>query len=573
MTTSRRATSSPPAPAPTTSRREGILGLALFDRLFRGPSWRPWRVVTLAWFGLGDVMTDEDLTLYTTLTGRSTRPSEPARQGNFVVSRRGGKSIYFSRFLIPYYSAVREYSFAPGEKGSAIIVCPDRDQAGVDLSYAAEGIAEIPNIEIVRRTQDLLALSNGIEILVATADFRTGGRARTAVVYFVDEGGFLPTDDSATPDFELKRSALPTLITTGGPFILASSPYGPKGLLYQTDQKYWGDEASDVLCVRAPSIVMNPTLSRAYIDRERQNDPAGAVSEWDGQFRSDQTDLLPLSVLQGLVPANVSERPPAPGVRYTGFIDPAGGSGTDSFGLAVAHRDNTGMAILDTVQEARPPFNPEHVTATFAAVLKRYAIRTIHSDSYAGEWPRQVFARHGITVETSGLNKSELFLELVPMATSGTCSLLDIPKLINQLATLQRSTGTGGRDKVDHRKGAHDDMANVAAGALILATRSVGLLVLPLTFTRCNNFEAAGQRCVFLGTGSSFPSDAHCKRYCPGHQTAVPAFRQHQQTAREAGEQPLSARQFLDTYFDVESSPLTANVAWQQLASALEHLG
>lgn len=236
-----------------------------------------------------------------------------------------------------------------------------------------------------------------------------------------------------------------------------------------------------MLCVRAPSIVMNPTLSREYIDRERREDPAAAVSEWDGAFRSDQTDLFPLSVLQGLVPAGVEVRPPAAGVRYSGFCDAAGGSGTDSFTLGISHRDTTGKSILDTVIEAKPPFSPEQVTATFAGVLKRYSIRTIFADSFGGDWPKQVFARHGVTVETSPLNRSELYLELVPMITSGACSLLDQPKLINQLATLQRSTGTGGKDKIDHRRGAHDDLANSAAGSLVLGARAIGLLApLPL---------------------------------------------------------------------------------------------
>jgi hypothetical protein len=36
--------------------------------------------------------------------------------------------------------------------------------------------------------------------------------------------------------------------------------------------------------------------------------------------------------------------------------------------------------------------------------------------------------------------------------------------------TLERWTARGGRDNIDHPAGGHDDLANAAAGALVLAT-------------------------------------------------------------------------------------------------------
>ena len=51
--------------------------------------------------------------------------------------------------------------------------------------------------------------------------------------------------------------------------------------------------------------------------------------------------------------------------------------------------------------------------------------------------------------------------------------LLDHPKLLAQLGSLERRTARGGRDAIDHPPNAHDDVANVVAGAvhLILARR------------------------------------------------------------------------------------------------------
>jgi hypothetical protein len=47
--------------------------------------------------------------------------------------------------------------------------------------------------------------------------------------------------------------------------------------------------------------------------------------------------------------------------------------------------------------------------------------------------------------------------------------LLDHPRLATQLVGLERRTARGGRDSIDHAPGAHDDIANAAAGALVLA--------------------------------------------------------------------------------------------------------
>ncbi|WP_148360629.1 hypothetical protein [Acidisphaera rubrifaciens] len=45
--------------------------------------------------------------------------------------------------------------------------------------------------------------------------------------------------------------------------------------------------------------------------------------------------------------------------------------------------------------------------------------------------------------------------------------LLDVPRLTAQLCALERRTARGGRDSIDHAPGAHDDLANAAAGALV----------------------------------------------------------------------------------------------------------
>jgi hypothetical protein len=95
----------------------------------------------------------------------------------------------------------------------------------------------------------------------------------------------------------------------------------------------------------------------------------------------------------------------------------------------------------------------------------------VYGDHYAGEWPKEQFAKRGISYKTSEQNRSELYLELLPAIMSGKVELLDNRRLTSQLSNLERRTARSGRDSVDHSPGSHDDVANSSAGALTLALR------------------------------------------------------------------------------------------------------
>jgi hypothetical protein len=152
--------------------------------------------------------------------------------------------------------------------------------------------------------------------------------------------------------------------------------------------------------------------------------------------------------------------------------------------LAIAHREGD-RAILDVIREAKPPFSPESIVSEFAALLKRYQITTVRGDRYAGLWPRERFYIHGITYECSDKPKSDLYRDLLPLVNSNQVELLDHPKLIAQLTSLERRTARGGKDSIDHPPSAHDDIANCVAGALVLAnseTKLGGLLFASMKF-------------------------------------------------------------------------------------------
>jgi hypothetical protein len=64
---------------------------------------------------------------------------------------------------------------------------------------------------------------------------------------------------------------------------------------------------------------------------------------------------------------------------------------------------------------------------------------------------------------------------VLPLINSRRLDLLDDPRLLAEGAALERRTARCGRDSIDHA-GGHDDLANAACGALVLASTKVSWL-------------------------------------------------------------------------------------------------
>ena len=134
--------------------------------------------------------------------------------------------------------------------------------------------------------------------------------------------------------------------------------------------------------------------------------------------------------------------------------------------LAIAHKENDRL-LLDCLREARPLFSPEAVVSEFASACKFYHVSKVTGDRYGGEWPREQFRNVGINYEIAQQAKSDLYRDALPLLNSRRVELPDHQRLINQLVGLERRTARSGRDSIDHIAGAHDDIPNACAGALL----------------------------------------------------------------------------------------------------------
>jgi hypothetical protein len=143
--------------------------------------------------------------------------------------------------------------------------------------------------------------------------------------------------------------------------------------------------------------------------------------------------------------------------------------------MCVAHLPYAAESVtIDCLREAKPPFSPEVVVKEFSETFASYGINTIFGDRYAGAWPTEAFAKHGIRYEQSAKPKSELYVGLLPLINSCRIELLDNRRLVAQLCGLERRVARGGKDSIDHPPGQHDDLANAVAGVVSISIHKYG---------------------------------------------------------------------------------------------------
>ncbi len=458
---------------PLVSMRDALADPHLFGALLGGPTWRAWRTILIA--AMGEALDADERVIFEKLTGRAAEPLERVEQLVCVIGRRGGKSRAAS-VLAVYLAALCDHSAAtvPGETPVILCLAQNQRQGQVSFGYISAVFDSTPLLAemIASRTADSLMLTNGVSIEIRAASFR-GLRGVTALAVLADESCFWRSDEtSRNADSEILDAVRPALATTGGPLVLISSPYSKRGETYAIYKRHYGPAGDPLILVaQGASRDFNESLPQRVVDRAMEADAASASAEYLGQWRADVSGWADLALIEAAVDYGVTVRPPSTVQRlaYRAGSDPSGGA-RDSFTTAICH-DEGNIAVLDCIVEIKAPFNPTEATEQMAAVLSSYGLRETVGDKYAAEWVVDAFAKCGIKYRHSERDRSAIYLDALPMLTSGRVRLLDNKRLVNQFASLERRTSPGGRDRVDHGPGGHDDLCNAAALALITRGR------------------------------------------------------------------------------------------------------
>lgn len=451
------------------------------DNLFRSfltdskgsiKSWNRWKVALRTLYGLP--VPKHYRWLVQQCTGRD--PAKLPRKGFstalFLTGRRSGKSR--TAAIIGVYEGVlagRQAKLSKGEHGVVPVVSPTKSQSRVVRDYM-RAICQTPLIaqEVATETRDGIELKDGTRIECLAGDWRTV-RNFTCLCCVLDEAAFMgySEESKVKSDTELVRALKPSLATSGGKMIIISSPYAMKGYCYQQYQKCFGNDRARTLVWNCGSRVMNPTLPQSIVDEAMIEDRAAAEAEYLGRFRSDVQSFLPRDVVQAaVVPGRTSIRPDKRR-RYFAFCDLSGGRADDA-ALAIGHQQGH-RTIIDLVRRWRAPFSPDEIVGDMVKQLASYQCKRVTGDRYSANFAKDAFTARGVRYDWSEKVKSDCYLELLPRICSGQVELPDDEVLISQLSNLNRFTRSGGRDRIDHMPGQHDDVSNAVAGCVTVASK------------------------------------------------------------------------------------------------------
>jgi hypothetical protein len=444
----------------------------LLGPFFAGPSWDTWRSVVKAAFA--EKMSITEIEAFRSVAERDP-PPQPVSEVIAVVGRGGGKDSVATAIAtgIAVNFDPRRSKLRPGEKAVLMLLAVDRDQAGVAFEYIKGYFAEVPALaKLVKHVGvDSIELRNRCCIEVHTNSYRSV-RGRSLLCVICDEVAFWRSEDSATPDVETAGAVAPGLARIRGSLlILISTAHRRGGLLYQKWRDAYGRNDPDILVVKGTTLQFNPLFDAKIIERQIASDPPLYRAEYLSEWRDDLSTFVSRDLLDNSVDRGVLVRSPVDGVVYFAFADASGGE-HDSFTLGIAHRDKDDSIVLDLLFERQPPFDPYEVTAEIVKLMKSYRCAVVVGDNYAAKWVSGAFVKAGVMYRRSPINRSEVYLNALPLFSSGRVRLLDSPRLVTQFVSLERRTFPTGRDRVNHAAGGHDDLCNAAAGALELASHA-----------------------------------------------------------------------------------------------------
>jgi hypothetical protein len=380
------------------------------------------------------------------------------------------------------------------------ILANDQDQAADDLSLAKKLVACNPDLaaEIVVYANELRLRDGSATLKVLPAKDIAGAHGKSAAFIGYDEiHGYkdwslmeaLQPDPTRPEALQWVTSYASLFNTAGAPLhdLLEIGKSGKdKRMLFSW---YSGDLCTDPAFTDLdPILRANPSLpswpdGMAYIEQQRARLPTGRFRRLHLNLPGapegaafDQASIL-RCVVAGRRSLSWQD-----GTRYFG------GSSDDAV-LCIVHLDGK-TVVLDAIvkQIGPPPFDPRSAVFKFCDTLADYHISKVYGDAFAGQTFRKDFAARGVGYEVRTAATSLLYEKLEPLLNANEIELLDQPTLIEQLVSL-----VWRGQKIGHENGAHDDWANAAALAAIVAraaiTRSMPKIVMPVTWSKQAGFS------------------------------------------------------------------------------------
>ena len=149
-------------------------------------------------------------------------------------------------------------------------------QSGKVFEYTAGNFDSVKLLKpfLANITRGEIRLTNRIDIQIRTASYKTI-RGITSPLVVLDELAFFDLEGSANPDKQIYDAVVPSLASLHGQLAVISSPFGKRGLLWDTYRENYGPDGDpQILVAKASTRQLNSTIDQRIIDRAVKKDPS-----------------------------------------------------------------------------------------------------------------------------------------------------------------------------------------------------------------------------------------------------------------------------------------------------------
>lgn len=343
------------------------------------------------------------------------------------------------------------------------------------------------------------------------------------VAHFVEQGGSSaeevyqavgPSIGTFTPKDEFGQPVEGPKTPSDGRMIMISSPLGKQGLFYKKFMQGMsgGKDSEHMLCVRAPTWEVNPTVSASVFQDAYAEDPKIFMTEWGGKFTDRTLGWLddPQDLYDCVDP---HLRPRSRGeARQSYFVGFDLGLVHDASAIAITHIDQENRIVLDFIGQMKAGEGEfvdkdrlefEDVAAWIHLLSRRFRFYKGLFDQWGAIPLEQALAKKGLTMLEGKLfrdtEKSEIWQNLKSMIwdrVGGKPRLrfFDItdqekqrylareeepPEHLEYIEQLKELQATYKSKYVVHVEapqadGKHDDLADALARSVWLASQHLG---------------------------------------------------------------------------------------------------
>jgi hypothetical protein len=424
-------------------------------------------VILRALYGLP--LSDSQVEIYRKLTYNESvfEPDTDKSEAILVLGCRSGKS--FLAAVIALYEATargdkwRKY-LGEGETGYAVITATRIQQASQILQATCLRLLQNSKIPFMLESplQSELKLKNGLSIASYPCN-STAGRGLPIFLLIFDELAHFRIegkdyDERIFSALNPRRAQFP-----GAKCLKISTPAGKQGLFWNEFSE--GFKVPGRLTVQGSTSLVNPLISKDFIEAEYRRNPDSAACEFGAEF-AEKVDaffpydkLLECFVLDGDIPYDSR-------YRYFCGLDQSGLAGRDRFALSIAHLDNDDRVFVDAIR-AWETRDADLILSEIKEITGAYKIPTVSVDRYALGWVRQALEKVGLEVQVREL-LPVIYSNLKSLVIAGRVTLPNNKPLRDALVRTQAFYGRSNQLSISHERDAlgHADVADAVAAAV-----------------------------------------------------------------------------------------------------------